>query len=152
MNIPLPTKERLEQLYTYNPDTGELISNRYKRPLVNRNYEGRLMVNVDKKQYYGARVIWRLVTGEDCGELMVEHADNNPSNNRWTNLRLATSSQNCQNRAARGYCWDTRGQRFIARIQHEGVTHTTYHLTEEEARDWYVKKCNELHGEFSHVL
>lgn len=44
-----------------------------------------------------ALLIHRLVMGEIDGDLVVDHIDGNPLNNRMSNLRLATSSQNAMN-------------------------------------------------------
>lgn len=41
------------------------------------------------------------MTGEDPGDLFVDHINRDPSDNRWANLRLATRSQNGANSVRR---------------------------------------------------
>ncbi|MDR8091104.1 HNH endonuclease [Burkholderia gladioli] len=55
-------------------------------------YEGR------KVQMLLHRVIWKLVTGDDPGDALIDHRDCDGYNNRWSNLRLATKAQNSMNR------------------------------------------------------
>jgi hypothetical protein len=41
------------------------------------------------------------MTGEDPGDMTVDHADCNPSNDAWNNLRLATQAQQELNKKRR---------------------------------------------------
>lgn len=43
------------------------------------------------------RVAYYFMTGEDPGDLLVDHEDQNPHNNAWSNLRIATDEQNSRN-------------------------------------------------------
>ena len=47
--------------------------------------------------YYSHRLIWRYVTGEDPGTLMVDHINTDGLDNRFENLRLVTRSENIRN-------------------------------------------------------
>ena len=151
MNKPIPIEE-LER-YTYNAMTGELMSGRYGRVL-RMQHQGRWTVKIKGSTYQQSRVIWYIVTGEDAGDMLVEHIDGNPLNNRWTNLRLATQSQNMANKpSSKGVCYDKHHfhahKPWRADAQKDGKHYSSYHRTEEEAREWYVNKREELHGEFA---
>lgn len=61
---------------------------------------GRVYIGFRNGYYIAHRVAWALQTGEWPPRL-VDHIDCDPQNNRWTNLRLATSSQNHANQRAR---------------------------------------------------
>jgi hypothetical protein len=56
----------------------------------------------------------------------VDHFDRDPLNNRRSNLRLVTDSENCQNRRSwgksqhRGVTYDKRSDRWVARCRKDG--------------------------------
>lgn len=54
------------------------------------------VVGIDHKKYAAHQLIWFWVTGEWAD--LIDHKDGNPLNNRWANLRKATSQLNAQNR------------------------------------------------------
>lgn len=100
---PLPDIEVLRELLTYCPESGEL---RWKHKPSNRvrigdiagwrNAKGYTYVKVGGEDYAAHRVAWALHYGEDT-ELYIDHKDGDKSNNRISNLRLATSSENNYN-------------------------------------------------------
>lgn len=63
------------------------------------------------------RVAWFLQTGQDLRNLTPDHVDGDGTNNRWENLRLATSSSDqSRNLGALGYSWNSRDDYFKAKI------------------------------------
>jgi len=88
--------------------------------------------------------------------LLVDHIDRNGLNNRRSNIRLCTSSQNQFNRESarpglfKGVYQNRSG--FYVRIGHEGKSlyGGTYPTAEEAARA-YDRMAVELHGEFARL-
>lgn len=86
----------------------------------------------------------------------VDHRDLNKANNKWTNLRLATRSQNVANGARRtdnrsGFKGVTRrGNKWEARIRAGGLLHYLgLFETTEAAHEAYCAAAAKLHGEFA---
>lgn len=100
------TLERLKQVYLYKPDTGEFIrlqeanshGGRAKVGDVagSKSGERYIRIGVDGRVYRAHRLAWFYMTGR-WPEHGVDHEDLDPSNNRWSNLRAATQSQNAAN-------------------------------------------------------
>ena len=49
------------------------------------------------------RVVWMWMTGEDPGDLYLDHIDRDRGNNRWWNLRVGTAELNSVNTPGKGY-------------------------------------------------
>lgn len=92
--------------------------------------------------------------------MLVDHEDGNPLNNRRSNLRLATMAQNTYNKKPLvgstsrflGVCWDKSKNKWVAQI---GFNNTNIYLgrfnVEYEADLAYDKKALELFGEFANL-
>jgi hypothetical protein len=103
------------------------------------------------------RLAWLMMRG-DPGEFEIDHIDGDPMNNRITNLRLATRSQQSANskRYSRGTYTGIKGvtpnsssKGYDARIRVKGKTHYIGHFrTIEEAAEARRKAAIDLHGEF----
>lgn len=90
--------------------------------------------------------------------LVVDHIDHNGLNNRKSNLRLCTHSQNLLNRRIRPDCkskykgvvWDWRNRKWVARIC---INQKRIHLgrfhNERDAAIVYDRKAIELFGQFA---
>lgn len=87
----------------------------------------------------------------------VDHVDGNRLNNQRSNLRLCTPSQNRCNTLRKvgvseykGVSFDKVNQKWRAKIKVQGKHYSIgRYTTELEARDAYIAKAKELHGEFA---
>ena len=163
MKKPLPSQARLRELLDYDPLTGGLVwkfgrgGEAAGSPACYRmaKYLG---ICVDYEKYVAHRVIWVWMTGEDPGDMEIDHIDRDPRNNRWDNLRLADVGQNRSNVAARNKTGLPKGvfpssakcESYFARIQRNGKKHYlgTFN-TPEEAHEAYCQAAAHLHGEFA---
>jgi hypothetical protein len=89
-------------------------------------------IRVDGKTAYVHRVAYQLQTGDDPGEFDVDHRCHNTLCVRGTHLRLATRSQNNQNRRAarrdsgsgvRGVYWHDQLGKWQASVGHNNSVH-----------------------------
>jgi hypothetical protein len=88
----------------------------------------------------------------------VDHIDNNPSNNRVTNLRWATTRENSLNRklssknvcGVKGVHYDKSKSKYRALIHVDGIRiHLGWFSTLEDAKEVRVKRANnEAYGVF----
>ena len=89
-------------------------------------------------------------------EVEIDHKDRNPLNNRRSNLRIATSSQNKINlirknpSGFRGIYWNKDNLNWRARIQYKHSTHEIGSFSnKEDAARAYNEHAVKLHGEFA---
>ena len=110
--------------------------------------------------YKSHRVIWCLSNGPIPDGYQIDHRDNNPSNNRLSNLRLVTPSQNQMNSkphrdnqlGIKGISKSPYGFGFIANIQKDGVIKIKRFKHLNDAVAWRQEKEQELHGAFSYSI
>lgn len=157
------TREYLASLFSYDPETG-LITR-----LVTRGYQalagdvidclhsaGYFHLSLDGKRLLAHRLAYFLHTGETPQE--VDHHDGDKQNNRFRNLRPATSSLNKYNIPLKSnntsgfkgvhYCKSKR--RFTAQINVDGkYIHLGRFKTAEEAARVYDAAAIEAVGEFA---
>ena len=160
----LPPASELWERFEYKPLTGELLWNNHKRysawkgkvagsKFPNGYLVTELNTSLERRRYPNHRLIWKWVTGEDPGQLELDHKNGNRADNRLQNLRLATRSQNRANKTKnppKGY-HQVKGGKYEARIAPFGQRQIILGRfdTEAEARAAYAKASLELHGEFS---
>ena len=156
--------ETLKALLHYDPDTGHFTWLRMARPNVSAMVGKRAgfltdlgyrRIKVDGGCYAAHHLAWLYMTGEWPASEM-DHANRDRDDNRWSNLRLATRSENMRN--TRTYKNNSTGQRGVrpsgskwtARIDinKRAVWLGTF-PTFEEARDAYLKASAELHGDWA---
>ena len=108
--------------------------------------------------YATNQIAWFLHFGEWAYQ-EIDHIDGNPQNNRKENLRLATRSQQSQNRRSgvvgrknKGVYKRSYGDRWTAQIWLKGkcISLGTFG-SEEEAIQVRKKATLELHGEFANL-
>ena len=108
-----------------------------------------------KERLLAHRAIWMILNGDIPEGMTIDHINGNGLDNRISNLRLATRSQQSMNRKKcrggeglmKGVC--KHKGRFRAQIRADGVKyHIGYYGTEEEAHRAYVEKAKQVHGLF----
>ena len=131
INKLLPPVEVLWEAYDYNPFTGELI---HKRPTNGRRVrskkagtptqDGYICLNLDGRKLRAHRVIWKWMTGEDPGEMLVDHINRTKDDNSWGNLRLVNKSINAINSFrvdnASGVSYHSQSNLWFSRIRTGG--------------------------------
>lgn len=178
-NKQLPSPDLLRKLLRYDPETGKLFW--LKRP---RNFfasdkscawwnkmfgEKEALCFVDSFGYKvgtirpfrvkAHRVIWAMQTGA-WPQDEIDHTNQDKLDNRWSNLRSATSSENSINRPVKnntsskyvGVSWSKVCKKWHAYI---GKERKKYNLgffeCEIEAAKTYDKAARNLHGEFANL-
>jgi hypothetical protein len=147
----MPSKEELDAVLKYDPDTGaftwrvrpvtlfnvgktkerprtaEHACNQWNsrfagRPAASLKPDGYRYVHFNYQTELAHRVAWKIMTGKDPVE--IDHIDGNRSNNKWSNLRNGTRSDNLRNIALKrnntsghhGITFSKRQQKWIAQI------------------------------------
>lgn len=157
----LITQDELKERLHYDPETGIFTDlknkNRELNTIQSRGYIG---ITILKKQYLAHRLAYLYMTGKwpDC---QIDHVNQIKDDNRWSNLRAASISQNMHNVKIRsdnssGYkgVWRCyyNNKKWRASIKYNGkkINLGTYN-TPEEASEVYKKKAIELMGEFAYT-
>ena len=154
------TQQQLMQTLRYEPDTGKffrLVDKRSGKPGKEAGTPmraGYVQVRVDYGMYRAHRLAWLYMTGE-FPAADVDHINGVRSDNRWANLRAATTSENLQNQRAAhsnsrsrllGVFWHRKNQKWQAQIMVAGVSrHLGCFTDKHEAHEAYRKAKAELH-------
>lgn len=136
----------------YNPQTGEIISLKSKKPIGNKDKDGYIVLRLYGKVLRRARLAILLSSGT-WPDGVVDHINRIKTDDRLSNLRVLTPSENTQNISLTGKnnytgymgVLERRG-RYYARVRHNNVMHHFGGFsTPEEAYAVYVQKKKELH-------
>ena len=123
------TQDYLHSILSYNQDTGiftwKIAKQRIKIGQVagHVHHTQYVRIIIDQKSYAAHRLAWLYVYGY-IPKNNIDHIDGNPSNNKISNLREATFSQNNHNAKLRkdnksgikGVYFDNTCKRYIAKI------------------------------------
>jgi hypothetical protein len=162
------TKETLQSKLHYNPDTGIFTRicdvGGFKKGTVagtkhicSNGVKTYIRIGINGKYYLAHRLAWLYMTGE-MPQFEIDHIDCDGLNNRFNNLRQATSAQNAINKSKRsgtkstlkGVTWYKRNQKWAANIIISGKRHYLgLFATEEDAHRAYCEASNRLHGRFA---
>lgn len=159
------TQERLKELLDYDPNTGIFtwkvrrgrIKAGSKAGWIDKQKRGNtdyVKINIDSVSHLSHRLAWLYVYGQHSSE--ISHSDENGLNNKISNIKDSTRSQNMSNISRRrnntsGYKGvSLEGTRFKAKIcKNYKQIHIGTFDTKEEAHAAYCKAARELHGEFA---
>ena len=166
----LPTREEIERLFSYDPETGVFtwkVNTGVKKMvgkqagLIIPGYHGgyrRLRIN--GKTYSAARVAWFLLRGRWPPE-NIDHINGDRGDNRIANLREATQAQNCLNRLGssengyKGVSPEVKNGKvygYRARIAIKGKTvRLGIYRSAVEAAWHYDQAAKRYHGEFARL-
>lgn len=160
----LPSYRELHEYFAYDPETGILY---WKKSFGNfieagmtagsPRKKGHLGVQFKNRAYMVHRIIWKMVTGKDPID-EIDHEDNNPSNNKFDNLREATSQNNNSNcslavnntSGVKGVNWNSHRQKWQARIAFNYKRiHIGFFDNFEEAVQARHTYADKLYGKFA---
>lgn len=116
-------------------------------------------VKLFRKRHYAHRIIFEMDRGPIPEGLQVDHIDQNKSNNRLDNLRLATNAENQHNRrrnsanrsGVKGVSWSSARQKYYAHLVVNGksVLHHSFSSLDEAAKA-HAEACRLHQGEFAY--
>lgn len=155
----------LRSILRYEPETGLLYwlkqtGTRTPEGCVAGHYRKEndyVIVGYEGERYSAHRIAWALYYGE-WPQLPIDHINMDRKDNRISNLRLATVSENNINRPKqsnnttgfKGVTFNKRTGKFAAKITFKKVTKCLgCFKTAEEAARAYQLAAKELHGEFA---
>lgn len=164
MNTHNLSFEDVNELLSYNPDTGELTwkvdrGGKAKAGTIAGSIDVTtgyitLMVKGTKQQSH--RIAWLLQTGE-WPKCLLDHVNGVRTDNRLINLREATHSQNSQNKKIRsdsrsgvkGLWYLACSRSWQAQVVIEGKMHSKTSVNKKIVVEWLEQKRYEVHGEFA---
>lgn len=164
--IKLPSAEYLRSRLDYDPDTGVFrwknCSPRFDGRIAGTQHKlrgtqgGYVYTQLDNRLYRAHRLAWVYMTGEEPEDL-VDHINGIRHDNRWSNLRRATPSQNLMNKivqsnntsGAKGVIFDKERGLWKAEAYIDGSKiHLGRYKAYEEAAKVATGTRKELHKEF----
>ena len=154
--------ERLRELLSYDPDTGEFTWAIARPKCIpgtqagnSSHPRGYIQIRVDRRRYYAHRLAWLYMTGAwPAGE--IDHINGIRSDNSFSNLRSVTRAENSQNllRANTGSKVGLLGvsvrhqnpELFVAQIRIDGKpTCLGFFHSKEEAHEAYLSAKRKHH-------
>ena len=95
-------------------------------------------VRVHRVVYKAHNLSWDIT--DNSKNNYIDHIDTCKSNNKISNLQVATQQQNCFNQNAKGYCYIKQRKKYRAEIMRDGKhINLGYFEKEEDARNAYLK-------------
>ena len=155
--------DTLKEILDYNPITG-LFTWKIDRKggskagdVAGCHQSGYIYIKINYKLYAAHRLAWFFTYGQWPSEI-IDHIDNNSTNNQILNLREASHSENMRNKKTyannktgyKGVSLNQSSGKFQAKIRVDGKQFSLgYYSTAEEAHKAYVEAANKHFGEFA---
>jgi hypothetical protein len=163
-DVPLVSHEELLKILDYNPESGKFTWCCFKGPkapagssagVIDRA-TGYYVITINYRIYRAHRLAWFYMKGE--WPSIIDHIDSDRKNNKWNNLRLATTSQNAQNvgltrrnkSGLKGAFWHKLEKTWVSaiRVNNKPIWLGTFG-TAEEAHEAYCAAADKYFGEFA---
>jgi hypothetical protein len=152
---PLPAREDLLQRFVFDLDSGTI---KYRRTshggksgdlAGTKRTDGYIRVKFQKRFYFAHRLIYFIETGEQPD--YIDHINGDRSNNRISNLRAATNSENmCNHQRRRPAGVFFKSGRWHGRVMKNYVTHRIKPSIDKAVADERLRDLRQsLHGEFA---
>lgn len=166
LNKPMPPITTLHSLFELDAERGVLIrrnshgSHKAGEICGTAMKLGHLQTCVEKKRYLVHRIIYFMATAVDPGEMVVDHVNGNPQDNRIANLRLATKADNCRHKVKlasvnrsghRNVSWSNTFNCWLVSVRREGRSKTRRCKTLEEAAATARELRRHMYGNFCGV-
>ncbi|WP_454863317.1 HNH endonuclease [Pseudomonas hormoni] len=158
------TADELRLLVSYDPETGALFRKtdlaanaKAGAQITCVNSDGYIQAVIRKKFFYGHRLAWMLFYGSPP-EGRIDHINGNRSDNRISNLRIASAGQNVHNTRLRkdnssgvkGVSWHAVYRKWVARLSNNRVlVYEEYFDSLEEATNAIRVERLKHHNHFS---
>ena len=108
-------KEKLDAKYLFDVESGTITSKKTGKALLCKNKAGYAMVKIDGKFFYAHRILFFIANG--YMPALVDHINENKSDNRRVNLRELTHKQNLLNRSSvKGVYFNKKNNKWVAQI------------------------------------
>ena len=120
--------------------------------------DGYLCIAWKGKHLLAHRAIWVIENGSIPNGMFIDHINRNRRDNRISNLRLCSVSQNNCNAKLRkdnsskvkGVCWDTQRNKWKARVTYQGQQyHAGFYSDLDKAALAVQEKRQKVHNEFA---
>jgi hypothetical protein len=168
----MPSGEEFHALFTYDAESG-IICWKYRHDCPqkwNTRFAGKeagcttdlgyKQIRINGRGFRYHRIAWAMFYGECPADSLIDHANSDPSDNRISNLRLATKSDNSRNSRRRDGCMlprgvkrHHRGRLFEAQIRVAPGLRISLGVFESSdlAHEAYCAAAMKYHGEFARV-
>jgi hypothetical protein len=180
--IDLITPELVREFLDYDPSSGDFIykfrsadsftdfhqSSERKAKSYNTRYGGKTpyysfvdgyaYISLQNQKCKAHRLAWMHVYGDIPQGIEIDHINGNKSDNRISNLRLATRSENCRNSklsplntsGSKGVSWNKARNKWTAQIKINGrQKHLGVFKNVEDAKSAYAIAAVASYGEFA---
>lgn len=153
----LITRDEALRLLHYCKDTGKLfkVVDGDLKPCLRKDKDGYLSVSLKGRNYAQHRIIWFIAYGK-WPTHEIDHINGIVDDNRLSNLREATPSENSRNTKLRtdnasgykGVHWRSRESKWRARVRVKGFAIERCFHNKEDAIQFAKMHREKLHGKF----
>jgi hypothetical protein len=106
-----------------------------------KNYR---VVTTNGEVFLEHRLIYILLNGVIPDNLVIDHIDRDPSNNKIENLRAISQAGNTLNRSTTTHVQKWTDSKWYARFKYKGKQYSKFFQSEKEAEEWVITQKEQL--------